>query len=251
MTESARQRIIGFAETLVRKSEEGMRWAQLFHQTRAAFPDIPKNTIVGSLHAFRLNLPPDIVNPSRGLYRSDTRAGANESTRQVKTLHQSSRVKESDFYEPFATWLRDEIQEATDAASLGGSGFGGKWGTPDVIGLYRPLIHDLVKFPTEIVSAEIKTESQQLITAFGQACAYRLFSHRVYLVIPASATQDDLDRLDALANLTGIGLVKFNADSPEDPDFRIMTRAVKREPDYFYVNRVMPQCIAALKLQSL
>lgn len=48
---------------------------------------------------------------------------------------------------------------------------------------------DPIKAHPEIVSVEIKTDTNQLITAFGQACAYKLFSHKVYLVIP-NAEQD-------------------------------------------------------------
>ena len=249
---SIREQIADFAERMVRSAPEGVRWGQMFHATRNAFPDVPKNTVVGSLHAFRLKLPSDIANPARGLYRVGTGVSAEDTNnRSSSASGKSPVIKESDFYEAFATWLRDDVQEATDASSLGGNSFGGKWGTPDVIGLYRPLVNDLLKFPVEVISAEIKTDTHQLITAFGQACAYRLFSHRVYLVIPDSASQDDLDRLDALANLTGIGLVKFDATSPDDPDFRIMTRAARHEPDYFFVNKVMPHCVAAMKLHSL
>lgn len=246
---SVREQIARYAESLVKQRKGGVRWGEMFHATRAAFPDVPKNTVVGSLHGFRTNLPLGIVNPSRGLYQLDSDLNAeHDSGGPIRPV---LPVKESDFYESFATWLRDDIQEATDTTALGGNGFGGKWGTPDVIGLYRPLINDLIKFPTEIISAEIKIETQQLITAFGQACAYKLFSHRVYLAIPASASQDDLDRLDALAGVIGIGLVKFNSDNPDEPDFRVMTRAAKHEPDYFFVNKMMPHCITALKLQSL
>ena len=48
-----------------------------------------------------------------------------------------------------------------------------------MIGIREPKKSDIIKFPTEIVSAEVKIDSAGLITAFGQACAYRLFSHTV------------------------------------------------------------------------
>lgn len=249
MNVPTRELIAKFAEKLIRENKTGVRWGQMFHATRAAFPDVPKNTIVGSLHTFRLNLPAGIANPSRGLYQEIDSASELEGS--VSQVAFTPRIRESDFYEAFASWLRDEIQEATVTAPFGGNGFGGKWGTPDVIGLYRPQITDIIKFPEEVISAEIKIDTHQLIVAFGQACAYKLFSHRVYLVVPASASQDDLERLDALASVVGVGLVKFNADNPEEPDFRIMTRAAKHEPDYFYVNKVMPLCVHALRLQSI
>ena len=43
---------------------------------------------------------------------------------------------------------------------------------------------DIIQAPVEIVAAEIKLDMAQLVTAFGQACAYCLFAHKSYLVIP-------------------------------------------------------------------
>lgn len=37
----------------------------------------------------------------------------------------------------------------------------------------------------------------------------------------------------------GIGLVTFDASNPQNPDFRIMTRAARHEPDLFYTNKYM------------
>ena len=42
----------------------------------------------------------------------------------------------------------------TRAIPLGGNLFRDKWGTPDVIGKRESRISDIVKMPTEIVSAE-------------------------------------------------------------------------------------------------
>ncbi len=47
------------------------------------------------------------------------------------------------------------------------------------------------------------------LSNFSQACAYRLFSHRSYLVVPKQAHADELARLDALCEIFGIGLVTF------------------------------------------
>ncbi|MCS6957665.1 MAG: hypothetical protein RMK75_04300 [Aquificaceae bacterium] len=75
--------------------------------------------------------------------------------------------------------MKEELQECTRTLVLGNNQFRDKWGTPDVIGIYRlSTIARLQPLP-EIISAEIKTDTSQLITAFGQACAYKLFSHYV------------------------------------------------------------------------
>ena len=77
------------------------------------------------------------------------------------------------------------------------------------------------------------------ITAFGQACAYRLFSHKSYIVVPVDSPEDDIGRLDTLGRIFGIGLILFNAKDPQNPSFEIRVRAAKHEPDMFYVNRCM------------
>jgi hypothetical protein len=48
-----------------------------------------------------------------------------------------------------------------------------------------------------------------------------------------------LKRLDGLAGVVGIGLVKFDADNPENPDFAVMVRVAKHEPDYYYTNELL------------
>lgn len=113
----------------------------------------------------------------------------------------------------------------------------GRWGTPDVVGVLSPRPSDILKFSHEIVSAEVKTDPSALITAFGQACSYRLFSHRVYLVIPTSIPEAELARLDALCRVFGLGLILFDAENREEPNYQIRVRATKHEPDMFYANR--------------
>ncbi len=122
---------------------------------------------------------------------------------------------------------------------MGGNRFRDKWGTPDVIGKRESKRSDILQAPTEIVSAEIKTDASQLVTAFGQACAYRLFSHKSYLVVPEASPQDEVARLDALCQVFGIGLILFDASSPQAPNFNIRVRALKQDPEMFYVNKYM------------
>ena len=114
-----------------------------------------------------------------------------------------------------------------------------KWGTPDVIGIREPRRSDIIKPPTEIVSAEIKLDVAGLITAFGQACSYKLFSHKSYIVVPQNSSEEDIARHDSLARIFGIGLVLFNPLTPKSPDFRIRARAAREEPDMFYVNKYL------------
>jgi hypothetical protein len=147
-----------------------------------------------------------------------------------------TRVTESDFYGPFAQWLKNELGEVTEVAPFGGASLRSKWGTPDVIGVYRSRARDLVKFNPEIVSAEIKINPQEPVVAFGQAIAYRLFSSKTYIAMPNSMTETDLDRLESLCMLFGVGLVLFDGLNKEEPKFLIRVRAQRFSPDMFYVN---------------
>ena len=149
--------------------------------------------------------------------------------------------QEEAFYHPFADWLQNDLEDVTKAIPLGGNRFKDKWGTPDVIGKRDSKPSDIIKPPVEIVSAEIKTNTSQLITAFGQACAYCLFSHRSYLVVPSQAAPEEISRLDSLCQVFGIGLVLFDAVNPEDPKFEIRTRPRKQEPDAHYINKYMKE----------
>jgi hypothetical protein len=135
---------------------------------------------------------------------------------------------------------RPPKEGCTKAIPLGGNCFGDKWGTPDVVGVRKPAPSDILKTPEEIVSAEIKVASSvALITAFGQACSYKLFSHKSYIVIPKGSSKDDIERLDALARIFGIGLVLFDATKPTAPDFSIRVRAATHAPDMFFANDKM------------
>lgn len=142
--------------------------------------------------------------------------------------------REEQFYEPFADWLREE-DEVTAAVALGGSSMKGKWGTPDVVGLYRARASHAIQFPPEIVTAEVKVNPGEAVTAFGQAVAYRLFSHKTYVVLPEALDEDEKTRLESLCGLLGVGLVFFNRD-PKAPTFEGRVRAQRLAPDLFYAN---------------
>lgn len=223
------------AYELLTASPTGIRYMDLHRTIAAIYPDIPKNTVHGALHNFRTNLPADIQVVAKGLYRHIKFTQAQEAA-AIET-EKKPTIKEEDFYLSFARWLENELEECTKAIPLGGSRFGNKWGTPDVIGVRVASRDDLIKFQEEVTSAEIKIDTQGLITAFGQACAYKLFSHRSYIVVPKASPQEDKDRLTALAQIFGIGLVFFNANSLDQPEFDIQVRAARNEPDYFYLNQ--------------
>ena len=104
-----------------------------------------------------------------------------------------------------------------------------------MVGVYKPQAANIIKFPLEIVSAEMKIDPGQPVVAFGQACAYRLFSHKTYIAMPNTMSEGDQSRLEALCMLFGVGLVLFDL-SVDHPDYSIRVRAQRITPDMFFVN---------------
>ncbi|MGC8561379.1 MAG: hypothetical protein ACP5O1_11955 [Phycisphaerae bacterium] len=212
----------------------GVRYAELVREIVRRNAETPQNTVHGSVWDLATRYSDKVIKPSRGLFQSVSAEGQPVEPTVVEANHVAG-ASEKDFYEPFAEWLKNDLDEVTVAKSLGGAGLKTKWGTPDVIGVYKPTASNLIKFPIEIVSAEIKTDPQESVVAFGQAVAYRLFSAKTYVVMPNSISRDDQSRLESLCMLFGVGLVLFDND-PKEPDFTISVRAQRYLPDMFYVN---------------
>lgn len=232
---------------LLKKNPEGLRYTELLRQIQESNTDFKPNTIAGSIWNLDAAYSNEVYKPSRGLFRllefkpseAEELTEAEEIKEGVTPTGAAPKIKESDFYLPFADWLKNDIEEVTHAIPLGGSLFKDKWGTPDIIGKSESRRSDIIKGATEIVSEEIKIDTAQLITAFGQACAYKLFSHKAYLVIPQQSQKEDISRLDSLCQIFGIGLVTFDVSSADTPDFRVRVSAARHEPDLFYTNKYM------------
>jgi hypothetical protein len=92
-----------------------------------------------------------------------------------------------------------------------------------------PLASNLIKFPIEIVSAEVKIDPLAPVVAFGQAVAYRLFSTKTYIAMPTTLTEEDQSRLESLCMLFGVGLVLFDLNK-DVPQFSIRVRAQRFSP---------------------
>jgi len=241
-----REKIIKKALEILRNNPDGVRYTDLVKMIKNELPEIKEKNIYGTVYNLQRRLPYQVEKPERGLFRfifrrevkiSDEGRGIDEV--DITKKGKRGMLLEENFYKKFADYLIDNLGECTKAIPLGGSVFEYKWGTPDVIGVYKFQETDPVRPLPEIISAEIKTDINQLITAFGQACSYKLFSHKVYLVIPQSAGDIDKSRLESLCYRFGLGLITFNHTDKENPNFQIRTRAIKSEPDYFYVNEYL------------
>jgi len=231
------QQIREKARAIIAENPGGIRFGALKERILKDDAETNPHTIDGSIWDLEKKFSAEISKPSRGLYKP-ANAGDDDAL-VVGNIEQiapsGTKIRESDFYEPFADWLKNDLDEVTDVAPLGGASMKTKWGTPDVIGVYKPLAGNLIKFPLEIVSAEIKIDPQAPVVAFGQAVAYRLFSAKTYVAMPSTLTEEDQSRLESLSMLFGVGLVLFDLDKT-NPRFSIRVRAQRFSPDMFYVN---------------
>jgi hypothetical protein len=231
------EQICSRAVEFLDKEPNGLHLSELMRRLREELPNVKEASFHWTLPNLHVHKPDVIYKPARGLFRhvkfKETDIEDDIEVAETPT----KRCAEHEFYKSFAEYLTDELEECSKAISLGGNCFKDKWGTPDVVGVLSPRPSDILKFSAEIVSAEVKTNSDALITAFGQACSYRLFSHKVYLVIPDAVSESDLARLDALCRVFGLGLILFDTQSPEEPNYQIRVRATKHEPDMFYANK--------------
>ena len=236
MVATRKETIHSKALELIGARPSGIRYSQLVRVLHEALPDIPINTIHGNVWKLEILFPESVYKPARGVYQS-VKFREFEAPSEATTTAPEAEIREEQFYEPFADWITKELEECTKAIGLGGSRFKDKWGTPDVIGIREPRKSDIIKPPTEIVSAELKIDKSGLIMAFGQACAYKLFSHRSYIVVPTESLEEDIARLDVLCRTLGVGLILFDSSNPTTPQFEIRVRAARHEPDMFYVNK--------------
>lgn len=238
MKESTYKKIFTHILEFLKQKPEGARYSEIIAYLKSQLRDVPNNTIHRATCSFKQKIIngeiKTVTIPEKGLYLHSEYQKAKLPP--PETQPEEIRKKETDFYKKFAEYLVNGLEECTKAIPLGGNKFQDRWGTPDVLGVYKFSEADPIRPPLEIVSAEIKTDIAQLITAFGQSCAYKIFSHKVYLVIPKQA-ESEIPRLESLCLRFGIGLILFDRDNLNNPQFQIRTRALKSEPDYFYVNQ--------------
>ena len=256
MAKLNRKQIQQQVRELLQSSREGLRWAEILRAIGTAHPETPAGSVQGAVRDL-FQTDTTIAKVAPGTYQlaiyqdaqsshavAQDEAAANEPVVVDTPDQPSMTLLEADFYASFADWLADGADEVNIAIPLGGSVLKGKWGTPDVIGVRRARTQDLLKFEPQIVSAEIKIDPAQPVVAFGQAVAYRLFSHKSYIVVPGTTSYDDLNRLKSLCSIHGVGLVTFALDK-DAPDFTILVLPVQASPDMFYANGMLRRLLEA------
>lgn len=233
-----KEQIEAKALEILRSNPNGVRYSVLLKEIKQSLPTANFNHIRGTIYNLDAKKPSEVYKPGRGIFRH-TSFRENQTITEENVHVPVGSVRESDFYEPFADFLINDLGDCTNAIPLGGRVFEDKWGTPDVIGIEKSKLNDIIKHEEVIVSAEIKIDTQGLITAFGQACAYGSFSHKIYIVIPSSSDTEDKEKLESLCQIFGIGLILFDSTNVQDPKWVVRVRPIRRHPEMFYVNKYL------------
>ena len=159
MAKLTRRQIKEQAKSIIASNPGGIRFSSLVDQILQQNPETPENTIHGSVRNLEKQFPQEVGKPRRGLYTPiGTKENVTISAGSTEQIAPTTGVK----VEPFAEWLKNDLDEVTEVASLGGGGLKSKWGTPDVVGTYKKLPGNVIEFPVEIASAEIKIDPPEL-----------------------------------------------------------------------------------------
>ncbi len=123
------QQIKERARAIVAESPGGIRFGDLVERIGTESPETPKNTINGSVWNLNATYSSEISKPSRGLFKF-IKVGGDDSvvvgdTEQIALS--DTKTRELDFYEPFAEWLKTDLDEVTEVAALGGASMKTKW----------------------------------------------------------------------------------------------------------------------------
>lgn len=248
VTKRIRQR----AYEIIKERPSGIRYSELVDIISKENPNFNLNTIYTQIsdlrkhkdYRDRLSQIPRIYITRDNEKNLNSIVEADADLTNGQTKH-----REEEFYDQFAIFLKDNLNECTLAKAMGNSRFQVKWGTPDVVGYYK--VRTTSSFPKhpELVAGELKVETRYdaLITAFGQAASYLLFSHKSYIAVPEDSVPEGLDRIENLCISFGIGLLLFDRTDPQKVEFKIRNRAQRHEPNIVYFNDVGAQIIDYLE----
>jgi hypothetical protein len=234
------------ANRILEEYSNGLSFTELKNKISSERSDLGISTIHTQIPFLPKNNPETYYQPARGIYRLTKFKEDGEVEELKPTVKSEKKTLEKDYYELFVKFITEEIyglEECTKAMSLGGASNKLKYATPDVIGIFESKRTDVFTFPPEFVSAEIKAPNgDPAIVGIGQACAYKLFSHKSYLVVPK--LPDEMERIESLCILFGLGLVFINPTKDPNKDdpgeiFELKVRAQKTEPDYYWLNKMI------------
>ena len=103
------EKIVSKAVEIIKSFQDGIRYSELVRRLQKELPDIPTNTIHGTIWNLEVRVPNEIYKPARGLFRHASFRDAQISDVEHRVAAPTKKVKEEDFYQPFADWLFKEL----------------------------------------------------------------------------------------------------------------------------------------------
>ena len=238
------QEVIVKAAEILKGKPGGLKAKDLKIELQKCLPSVKHNTIEGYVWKLDKISNGQISKLRRGFfvlkeYQSETNETVGLDSKDIE-FHEDrdsiSHLPEEPFYPKFAEYLK-KIHECNKAVPSGSNRQGKKWENPDVMGWYSELT--FASQQLVLVSGELKTSSRwdDIVTGFGQAASYLLFSHKSYLAIPRQTNQDDKRKIEALCVILGVGLLFFDNNNVDDPKFEVGNRPIRREPDIYFLTK--------------
>src|SRR5262245_53750002 len=111
--------IQSLAKKIVAENPGGIRFSALVHRISMHNAETPKKKIHGSVWDLATRFPGEITKPSRGLFLPASSTSGDVAL--TPPVLPPPQLTEDDFYEPFADWLKNELDEATIAIPFGGA----------------------------------------------------------------------------------------------------------------------------------
>jgi len=109
------ERIIDKAFEILEANPEGVRYSELVRRVAASHRSFNTNTIHGNVWDLQEQYPDRVYKPARGLFRlTKYRDPDTDQLKEELVPKQAKKVKEEDFYAPFADWLVNEVEECTN-----------------------------------------------------------------------------------------------------------------------------------------
>ncbi len=231
------------AYEIIESRPSGLRYSELVDAIHRENPEFNIGTIHKVIWDLRNHKDyKDKLDPTPRIYKLKSSLENPEPTNETFEMKKAGSGKhdEEEFYDQFAKFLRYDLDECNLSKPVGKSKLFRKWETPDVFGYQKIKTTSSFQKHPELVAGELKVETKydELITAFGQAASYLLFCHKSYVAVPDDSDADGLARLEALCINFGIGLLLFNRNDPQAPEFKIRNRSQRHEPNFVYLNEV-------------
>jgi len=146
-----REKIIRKTLEILESRPEGIRYSGLFREIKNSLPEVPENTIHGTIWDLDKRAPQVVAKPERGLFilkkhlQERMEKGLKSVEKKFKMVEKIIQ-KEENFYQPFADYLVNDLEECTKAIPLGG-------GTNSVINGEHLMFLGYINFQKQILYA--------------------------------------------------------------------------------------------------